>query len=456
MDTVLRQLAQAQGLLPYRTFCRVFEEEGKKLGYGRLTLSSRTWKRWLRGELETQPYPQACDVLEHLFHRPVAILFTAATSTNDGSPEPGRALRPAARMFGAAVDQPRGIFEMMTHAADQSREAAAEAERELGQAAMEQMHDDVVHLARTYLLRPPMDAFPELVAIRDQVRAMREDTRRPDQLTELSRVESVAAVLMAEACIDLGQTRHATEHARAAWSVAKSIDHVPLAVWARGMMATSAYWSGQPRDAVAAITRAEQHRPVGIAAARVHSIAARAYSHLGDKDRTVAAIRAAIDARAADQGGDELQEIGGVFHWDIVREQRCFSSALLMLLQVRRGEFEAAAVAEFTSRILEHTQAALNDARALPAGQRSATIEATIGIEMATAYVLLGDLMNAASAMNEVLELPENMRTFPVVHRLKQLRGQVELAQQTQQARAFNTELAAFMQASTVRALPAG
>ncbi|MEQ4717935.1 hypothetical protein [Nonomuraea sp. B19D2] len=456
-ETVLWQLARDQGLLPYRSFSRAFHETGKNRGYPGLSISSRQWKRWLRGEVQTAPYPQACDVLEHMFKRPIAeLLARRPSSTSDGPPELGRAPRLPVRLLGATVDQPKGMYEMMMDAADQSREAAAEAELELGQAAMEQLEDDVVLLARTYLLRPPMEAFPDLVARRDQVRAMREETRRPDQLSDLYRLESVASILMAEACIDLGQTRHATDHARAAWSAAKNIGHVPLAVWARGMMATSAYWSGQPRDAVTAITRAEQHHPVGIAAARVHSIAARAWSHLGDKDKTVAAIRAAMEARAADRGGDDLQAIGGVFDWDPVREQRCFSSALLQLLQVRGQEFEPAAVRQFTSRILEHTRTALADARALPADQRSLMVEATIGIEMTTAFVILGDLLNARQTMNDVLELPANKRTFPVVHRLKGLHQQLVLTQQTQQAESLNSDVTTFMQASTVRALPPG
>ncbi|GGK82050.1 hypothetical protein Sme01_62440 [Sphaerisporangium melleum] len=447
-QTVLRQLAHARGLLAYRQFLRAYQEEGVRLGFGSMWLGPRQWKRWLAGDLRTAPYPNACAVLESMFHRPVTELLAPATSTGDGQPV-------AVGVIAAPV-KPREIYEMMMEAADQSREAAEEAELQVGPATMEQLHDDVVELARTYLQRSPMEVFPLLVAKRAQILARRNETARPGQLQDLNFMAGVASVLLAEASIDLGQTRDAVDHARAAWSYANSIDNVPLAVWARGMMATSAYWSGRARDAVTAITRAEQHRPVGIAAARVYSIAARAYSHLGDTDRTVAAIHAAMEARSADRGGEELQEIGGVFDWDAVREQRGFSSALLQLLLVRRGEFDPAAVQDFTGRILDHTRAALADARALPNDQRSATVEATIGIEAATAFVILGDLANAHDTLAAVLELPENMRTFPVVYRLKCLHEQLGHAQQTQQVRALNSQLMAFMDASTVRALPAG
>ncbi|MFC4014636.1 hypothetical protein ACFOY2_45950 [Nonomuraea purpurea] len=452
-QTVLRQLAQERGLLPHSRFLRAYQEEGERLGLGCLWIGQRQWKRWLAGDLRNKkPYPTASEVLESMFKRPVEELFAPASSTD--ASQAGQAQQ-RARLLIASVERPRGMYQMMMEAADQSREAAAEAELELGQATMEQLQDDVVDLARTYLLRSPMEVFPLLVVKRDQILEKRDETHKPDQLKDLNFLVGVASVLLAEASIDLGQTRAAVEHARAAWSYANSIDHAPLAVWARGMMATSAYWSGQPRDAVTAIIRAEQHHPVGIAAARVHSIAARAYSHLGDTERTIAAIRAAKDARAADEGGDELQEIGGVFDWDPVREQRCFGSALLQLLQLRRNDFEPAAVEGFTSRVLEHTRAALAVAQGLPQHLRSTVVESTILIEMATAFVILGDLVNARQTMDAVLGLPSDMRTFPVVHRMRGLHAQLSLAQQTQQTRTLGADLTAFMEAAAIRALPA-
>ncbi|WP_344882468.1 hypothetical protein [Nonomuraea antimicrobica] len=385
-----------------------------------------------------------------MFGRPVEELLTPF-STTDGASSGAAAL--SARSLGEAH---RGMYEMMMDAADQSREAAGDAERELGQAAMETIQDDIVELARAYLLRSPMEEFPRLVAKRDQVITMMGETRKPAQLGELNFLAGVASSLLAEACIDLGETRHATEHARAAWSYANSIDHVPLAVWARGMMATSAYWAGRPRDAVNAISRAARHNPVGIAASRVHSIEARAWSHMGDKDRTVAAIHAAIHARAAAQGEDELQTIGGVFDWDGVREQRCYSSALLQLLQVSGNAFEPRAVRDLTGQILAYTQQALADALALPADQRSAPVVATIQTEMATASVILGDMINARQTLEAVLRLPANLRTFPVLHRFRALSKQLGKAQPTRQTRALADDLVTFIQGSTVRALPSG
>lgn len=443
--TVLRQLAQSKGLLPYRMFLRAYQDSAESLGYGRLHVGPRTWKRWLAGDVRSKPYATSCQVLQTMFGRPADELFALA-GTTDG-----------AHQVSPLLEAHGGMYEMMMDAAGRSRDAAGEAERELGQAAMEAAQDDIVDLARSYLLRSPMEMFPKLAAKRGEIISMRDETRKPAQLGELNFLAGVASCLLAEACVDLGETRHANEHARAAWSYANSIDHMPLAVWARGMMATSAYWAGRPRDAVNAIGRAAQHRPVGIAASRVHSIEARAWSHMGDKDRTVAAIHAAMDARAADQGHvDELQTIGGVFDWDPVREQRCYSSALLQLLQVRGGDFDPAAVRDFTGQVLAHTRQALDDALALPADQRSATVEATIRTEMTTAFVILGDMLNARQTLNDVLNLPANMRTFPVLHRLNGLTSQLAKAQPARQVRGLSDELTEFIQSSTVRALPPG
>ncbi|MFC0863323.1 hypothetical protein ACFHYQ_13575 [Sphaerimonospora cavernae] len=457
MVTVLRQLAQAKGLVAYRHFSRAYEAAARELGYHNLAIGERQWDRWLSARLKGLPYPKACEVLEHIFDLPASELFAAAPSTTDGvDTEPGQGLTPA-HLVAAPVDvQPRGMYEMMKDAASQSRDAAGDAERELGPAAMEQLQDDVVHLARTYLLRSPMGLFPELVAVRERILAKMAETRKPAQLSDLNFLAGVSSTLLAEVCIDLGEMKMAVDHARAAWSYAASIDHVPLAVWARGMMATSAYWANQPRDAVVAISKAEQHRPVGIAAARVHSIAARAWSHMGETDKTVQSIRVAMNARAADERGDELQAIGGVFDWDPVREQRCYSSALLQLLQLRRADFDQSAIRRFTGEVLAYTRQALEDAQAVPDEDRSQTVEATIGIETATAWVILGDLPNARQTLTEVLELPADLRTFPVLHRLNGLRTQLALTPAGRAAEQLSDDLASFIQGSTVRALPPG
>ncbi|MFD9950234.1 hypothetical protein ACFWYW_56050 [Nonomuraea sp. NPDC059023] len=450
---VLRQLAEERDLVHYGRFARLFERTAREVGYRDLTISDRQWDRWLSGRLKGLPHPRAREVLGHIFGRPAAELFSLLTDIDTVAPV---CVDAASILRGTPVeDRARGLYELMMEAADRSREAAGDAELTLGGAAMEQLQDDVIRLARTFLQSPPMVLFPELVDVRDQIAARRSQTRKPAQLGELNFMSSVVAALLAEACIDLGETKMARDHARAAWSFANSIDHVPLAVHARGLMASSSYWAGHPQDAVIAITRAVEQRPVGLAAARVQSIAARAWSHVGDADKTVQAIRAATEARANDQGGDELQAIGGVFLWDEVRQHRCFSTALLQLLHLRDGAFEPTAVRRFTGQVLTHTQQALDMAKALPQDERSQMVEATIGIEMATAFVLLGDLTNARGCLGGALQLPADMRSFPVLQRLGGLR--VRLATLSERAaRDLGDDLAMFVQGSTVRALPAG
>ncbi|GAA0921486.1 hypothetical protein [Nonomuraea longicatena] len=447
---VLRQLAEKRDLVHYASFIRVFEAAAREVGHTDLTVSDRQWDRWLSGRMKGLPHPRAREVLRHVFDRPATELFRLVDVLAPPCGDVASGLQDL-----PSEDRAKGLYELMMDAADRSREAAGDAELMLGGAAMEQLQDNVIQLARTFLQRPPTTIFPELTTVRDHIAARKSRTRKPAQLGELNFLSGVVTALLAEACIDLGEITMARHHARAAWSFAISIDHVPLAVHARGLMASSSYWAGRPREAVMAISRAEEHRPTGLAAARVQSIAARAWSHLGDTDETMRAIRAATEARAEDQGSDELQMIGGVFLWDEVRQRRCFSTALLQLLHQRGDDFETAAVRRFTGQVLTHTQQALDMAQALPTDERSQMVEATIRIEMATALVLLGDLPGARECLAVALRLPADMRSLPVLHRLVGMRTRLA-AQTGRAARQLGDDVAAFVQGSTVKALPAG
>ncbi|WP_449061495.1 hypothetical protein [Planomonospora algeriensis] len=342
-------------------------------------------------------------------------------------------------------------------AAENSRNSAEQAEAMLGPSTLEALQDDVAHLARTYLQTPPAKAFPRITGLRDQVEEKIGQTRQPDQLRELGVLNSVLCALLAEACIDLGEPRMAGEHARAAWAHANTIGHTDLAVWARGIQATSNYWNDRPNDALVAVRRGEEHRPTGVAAARLNSIKARTWSHLGNSEETLRAVRDAQDARASvGSGPDDLSAIGGVFTWDQAREERCVSTALLQLVEGQYATLDPAALHRFTHMILTHAEQALAVARALPAEQQSPIIQATIILDIATAMLLRGDVPGAHEALRPVLALPENMRTFPVMYRLGVMKTPLGSVQQTRATRELQDALVGFAARSAVQALPPG
>ncbi|MFI6290051.1 hypothetical protein ACIBEJ_00610 [Nonomuraea sp. NPDC050790] len=448
--SVLRSLAEDRDLINYTRFSQVFREVANELGHRDLTLSPRQWDRWLSGSLKKGPHPRSRDVLAHIFGRPARELFSPAPPPGPARPADDA---PTADNHGYTAHRAEGLYELMRDAADQSRQAAADVELALGEATLGQLHDDVSRLARTFLLRPPAVVFPELVAIRGQVNARMSQTRRPDQLTELNFLAGILSALLAEACIDLGQHTMAREHARAAGAYAASIDHGPLAIHARGLIASSSYWAGQPRDAVKAIQRAEELRPTGLTAARVYSVAARAWSHVGNTDLTIRSIRIAAQARAAAED-DDLRSIGGVFCWDEARQARSAATALLQLMRTLGADVDPAEARSFTGQVLLYAQQALTLIRAEPADERSPIVEAQIGIELATTHVLLGDLASAREYLDQAMSLSPNMRSFPVLHRLGGLKVLL-VGVSTRTGRQLKDTVNAFAEGSTMRALPA-
>ncbi|MDP9843227.1 hypothetical protein [Streptosporangium lutulentum] len=465
-ETCLKQLVRARNLLPYKVFVRVYEQAAKEAGQRGLTVERRQYQRWLAGELKGLPQVDACQVLEKIFGLPPKELFTKVpvvvmpvpgSDVIDVSPTSG-AIRTAHESHPSAEQPiPSSLHELMMSAAEESRESAAHAETALGRSALEELETDVTALARTYLNRSPVIMFPMIKQLRDRVEAKTRQTRNPDQLRDLSLMNGLLCAMLSEASIDLGEHRMATDHARAAWVHGNNIGNVPLAVWARGMQATSSYWNDCPNDALIAVRRGEEHHPTGVAAARLSSIKARTWSHLGNPEQTLQAVREAQDARAAAQSGeDDLEYVGGMFVWDLVREERCASSAFLEVVQRRHSELDPAALRRFTDLILGHAERALAISQAAPLEERSAIVDATILLDMSTARLLLGDVSGAHDTLRPVLTLQEDMRTVPILRRLRGMRVPLSRIQATRAVHELADDLVGFASGSTIRALPPG
>lgn len=80
--TLLHALIIERHWQKFATFKARFERAAKELAeregeedLAKLTISSRQWERWYSGNVKTEPYPDACRVLEHMFGRPVRELL---------------------------------------------------------------------------------------------------------------------------------------------------------------------------------------------------------------------------------------------------------------------------------------------------------------------------------------------------------------------------------------------
>lgn len=81
--TLLRALIAERHWQKFSTFHAQFRRAARELAereqepdLAKLTVSPRQWERWHAGKVKTEPYPDACRVLEHMFSFPIQQLLT--------------------------------------------------------------------------------------------------------------------------------------------------------------------------------------------------------------------------------------------------------------------------------------------------------------------------------------------------------------------------------------------
>jgi hypothetical protein len=415
MEVRLKRLARERNLLRYSQFKTAFMRTAADLNMETLDIGRRQFERWMSGRLRSLPRPAASEVLETMFGEPVDQLFTTSPDV------------PQAANLDQPGTDPDRIHDMMAAAAEQSRHHAAHADAVLGSHFMEQLGTDVVQLARDYMTRPPLDLFVDIAQARDQVFAHLDRTRRPDQITDLHFFAGVLSGLLSQICIDVAHWRAAADHALAAWTYANTIGHTGLAGWARGMQATVAFWDKRPKDALLAIRRGERYVTTGPLAVRSYSLAARTWSHNGDIEETVRAVRAAEEKREL-CGGDaeDLHDsVGGLFRWDTTRQEMCAASAYLQLVYLRSDDLDTERLCWLADQGIVHAERALEASRVATPGARSAALETSMSLDMATAYAILGDARGARDLIAGVFELPAERHTYPLLYRLRHLRTEL-------------------------------
>jgi transcriptional regulator with XRE-family HTH domain len=88
--TLMRTLIAERHWQRFKTFEAQFRRAARELAgrerdpdLAKLTVSSRQWERWYSGNVKTEPHPDACRVLEHMFGYPVKqLLATRETDSN--------------------------------------------------------------------------------------------------------------------------------------------------------------------------------------------------------------------------------------------------------------------------------------------------------------------------------------------------------------------------------------
>jgi hypothetical protein len=328
--------------------------------------------------------------------------------------------------------------EFVTEAADQSVEAATQAEyTNVGPSTVPMLTSTVEDIARVYERVTPLPQFRRTLRVRNQVLELLDGRQHPNHTRELFALAGSVCALLAWMSGDFAQHTAALSQADAAWVFAEQADHDQVRAWVRTTQAKTAYWAGQFSRS-AEFAHDGLRYASGTNAVLLASMEARAHARIGAAEQTAAALRQAEHAR--DAAGEET---GNLFGCTLIG-QHCFAAGAHLTL----GDTEAALTAA------DAAEAAF---AATPVEQRSYNSITMARINATVACVLAGDLDGARQRLAQVVALPAEQRldTFAQrLHRADQLLSTGQWRGNTE-ATALRAEIISFRTASAARALTA-
>ena len=373
---------------------------------------------------------------------PPAGPFSAPGADGDGQSAtagpPGYQVMPASpgaasvtyRWFQEIVSSGSLVGREVEMAAHDGSERAEQAEqRDIGDATLEQLRSDVIRLSRDYMTGESFRLFQDMRRVRDRMYAALDRRLWPRDQTDLYLLLGCLNCLMAAAADDLGHPYASEELIRAGWAYAIAIDHKPLMAKLRADLANVAYWHNRPRQARDLAGSGLRYLDAGPNAAQLHLKYGRAVARMGDADEARHAIGQAHDARDR-RNEDDLLEFGGEFGFSRASQSYLAGSTLLEIPGAERD-----AIAE-----LEHATE-LYEAGPEEGEDHGFELRMLAQIELATAWLRVGELDAARPALSPVLALPPGMRIDPLPQRLETVRA--ELARSRYHGAAQASDLAA-------------
>ncbi len=391
-QTLLKVLVE-QRHWRYVDFERCFRRTATQILNGsarNLTVSESQFRRWTSGKVKTQPGPDTCLVLEHMFSVEATVLFGPPPSSDTPAP---------------AFNLEDEIDMTARDAHSKASQAAAES---ISDTSLDQLRDDVASLAREYGSTPTYEVFRKARELREQAETERDRTQVPAQQQELLIVARQACALLSTAAFDLGSLDGAKRLSRSAALYGETARFDPLRAFAGGTLSYIAYFTGRPTEAAQLARSARAFPGLGdVAQRRLAAIEARAFGHLRD----AASAQTALDASYEEGTGrtDDLHDgVAGEFGFSAERLAMSNSSTCLLL-----GDGDQAEAAALRALELAHSR---------PAALRPARVIGGASADLATARLLRGDLDGAAEALEAVWTVRRDQRATGLLARTARVR----------------------------------
>jgi hypothetical protein len=413
------------------------------------TLSLRTLRRWIIGDVRTKPRPAQRRVaraywgysMDELLAPPPpegAQAAQAAPATSESASEGGHSLAVEPIAAGSISRLERQVA-MSTRRA--TRFTSFAESRNVGPEALATLAEEIGGLAADYVREPVAQVIGDLIEAQETVFSLLEAKQRPPEARDLYMLASVVSGLIAKASHDLSRPHDAMTHARTMFVCADNADHLSLRAWARGLQSLIAYWAGRMQDAVRYAEAGAMFTGDlrGSVTAWLPALEARAWAQLG----STADARAAVERARGRRDHiipDELDRMGGLMAFPLAKQHYYAAGSYVYL-----GDADEAAESEANAAL------ALYEDEASP--EWSFSDQAGARAELALARVHRGEVAGASDALAPVLELEPARRIGGILvsaDRVHRALREPRFAQAAE-ARDLREEIESFCQLSAAR-----
>jgi hypothetical protein len=178
---------------------------------------------------------------------------------------------------------PDQLARLVTSIALETRTHVASAElSNVGTMTLEQVALDFVRLSRSWVTRPRLAVFAELVELRDRIYGLLNGNQSAGQTADLYLVAGQTCGLLASASLSAANPTAAAIQAHSAYAYGQFIGHNDLRAFGRAMQSLIAYWSDDYNDAIQFARSGHGFADSPDVQARLMALEARALAKLGN------------------------------------------------------------------------------------------------------------------------------------------------------------------------------
>lgn len=294
--TLLRVLVTDRHWQKYPTFERHYRRAAAELAdeldepeLKKVTVSPRQFERWYSGKVKTEPYPDACRILEAMFGRPVTELFAPATRPALEARSGSDASESDPAAGGDASDHDIvGMTEGVRLRMADVLVASAKPD-------IDYVLEGVSQHAMDSIQTPPETMIRRLVVDYDQTRQFLGERLPLRHQRNLYRATAQLSVLIADDLMVLGKPHHAESWHEQARRAADETEDDILRAHVRALAAMLPLYYGEPQVTVRLTQEAQS-----IVGSRRHSVRALAptlealaHAQLGDYESSYLALEIA-------------------------------------------------------------------------------------------------------------------------------------------------------------------